>query len=133
MFPLVGALGFQADNKDWLQLVALDAAALHITAFAIEEFIDRVLRCHQDGTNVTAMLHLQKGLQLLRERLLGQDDGTKIGDSTIGVVVKLASAAYFNGDFSSSKQHMEGIRRMVDLRGGLEIFKGKQLLVDMLR
>lgn len=92
-----------------------------------------MLRGRWDGTNVVAMSHFQKGLHLLRERLLGHDDDYKIADSTIGVVTKLATAAHFNGDFTTSKQHLEGIRRMVDLRGGLEVFEANYLLVDMLR
>lgn len=79
------------------------------------------------------MLHFQKGLQLFRERLFGEDDKAKISDSTIGIVLKLATAAPFIGDYQASEQHMEGLRRIVDLRGGLDVFKGKLLLVEMLR
>jgi hypothetical protein len=79
------------------------------------------------------MLHLRKGLRLLRERLLGEDDDKKVSDSTIGIVLKLAVAAHFIGDYQVFKQHMEGLRKMVDLRGGLDVFKGKQVLVEMLR
>jgi hypothetical protein len=132
-FPLLMAIGFQADNREWPYLIRLDAAALHITAFAVEGFIDRILRRQENSINLAAMLHFQKGLRLLRERLLGEDDETKLSDSTIGVVLKLASAAHFIGDYQASKQHMEGLRKMVDLRGGLDVFKGKHLLVEMLR
>lgn len=132
IFPLMMVLGFQADNNEWLYLIGLDAAALHITAFAIEGFMDRVLR-RQENINLAATLHLQKGLELLRERLLGSNDEAKISNCTIAVVLKLASAAHFNGDCQASKQHMEGLRKMVDLRGGLSVFKGKHLLVEMLR
>ncbi|KAJ3454690.1 hypothetical protein MRS44_013290 [Fusarium solani] len=133
IFPLLAAIGFQAENKEWLYLVGKDAAALHITAFAVEIFIDRVLRRWEDGTNPTAILHLHTGLRLLRERLVGEDDEPKISDSTIGVVLKLASAAHFNGDYEASKQHMDGLRKMVDLRGGLDVFNGTRLLLEMLR
>ncbi|WAO82854.1 Hypothetical protein NCS54_00002400 [Fusarium falciforme] len=133
IFPLLAAIGFQAENKEWLYLVGKDAAALHITAFAVEIFIDRVLRRWEDSTNPTAILHLHKGLRLLRERLVGEDDEPKISDSTIGVVLKLASAAHFNGDYEASKQHMDGLRKMVDLRGGLDVFNGTRLLLEMLR
>ncbi|KAJ8097215.1 hypothetical protein POJ06DRAFT_228601 [Lipomyces tetrasporus] len=132
IFPLITGIGFQVDNKG-LYLIGPDAAGLHITAFAMEGFIDRILRHQENSINPAAMLHFQKGLRLLRERLSGEDDETKISDSTIGVVLKLASAAHFNGDYQTSKQHMEGIRKMVDLRGGLDVFKGKHLLVEMLR
>ena len=83
--------------------------------------------------NPVAMLHFKKGLRLLRERLMGEDNEIKISDSTISVVLKLASAALFEGDYQTSKYHMEGLRRMVGLRGGLDVFKGTELLVEMLR
>ncbi|KAF4982774.1 hypothetical protein FZEAL_1675 [Fusarium zealandicum] len=78
-------------------------------------------------------MHLQKGLNLLRTRLSAKDEDSKISNSTIGVVLKLASAAHFNGDLCAAREHMEGLVKMVRLRGGLGVFKGKQLLVDMLR
>lgn len=127
------AIGFQIDNKDWLYPIRSDAAALHINAYAIQEFIDRVLGPRENGTSQAAMMHFQRGLKILRERLLGEDEETKISDSTISVVTKLASSAHFNGDSQASKYHMEGIRKMVDLRGGLDVFKDKKLLVEILR
>jgi hypothetical protein len=133
IFPLVVAIGFQADNTE--PLYTLDAAVLHITAFAVEGFIDRILRGQKSKakTNPTAMLHFQKGLRILRERLLGQDDEIKISNSTISVVLKLASTAHFEGEYQAAKQHMEGLRQMVDLRGGLNAFKGSKLLMEMAR
>jgi len=123
VFPLLMAIGFQADNKEWFYLLGQDATGLHITAFAIEGFIDRVLRRQVNIINPAATQHFQKGLRLLRQRLLGEDDETTPSDSAIGVVLKLASAAHFNGDYQAAKHHMDGLRRMVDMRGGLDIFK----------
>ena len=118
---------------DWVYLLGMDAAGLHITAFAMEAFIDKVLHRQERTTNQAATLHLQKGLTLLRERLLGEDNEVKTSDTTIAVVLKLTSASNFVGDFQASKKHMEGIREMVDLRGGLDVFKGRNTFVEMLR
>lgn len=109
-----------------------DTAALYITTFAMESFVKRVLR-KQPNTSQATIMHFQKGLQLLRERLVRDDNEMKISDSTIAMVAKLASAAHFNGNYQVSKQHMQGLRRMVDLRGGVEVLNGKRLLVGMLR
>lgn len=99
----------------------------------MDGFVDRVLRRQENSRNLVAMLHFQKGLMILRERLLGDNDEAKVSDSTMGVVMKLASVAHFNGDYQASKHHMEGLRQMVDLRGGLGVFRGTQLLVEILR
>lgn len=133
VFPLKAAIGFRADPKESFYPIGVDAAALHITAFAVEGFIARVLRRQENSINPAAMLHFQKGLRLLRQRLLGEDDETKFSDSTISVVLKLASTAHFDGDYHASTRHMEGLRKMVDLRGGLDVFKGNRLLAEMWR
>lgn len=133
IFPLLMAIGFQADNKEWLHILGQDPVALHISVFAVEGFIDKILHCRKNSINEAALLHFQKGLGLLRERILGQDDEVKISDSTIGIVLKLAGAAHFNGDHTALEQHLGGLRKMVDLRGGLDVFKNRLLLVEMLR
>jgi hypothetical protein len=129
----MSAIGFQADNRERLYPLTSDAIALHITAFSVEGFINRVLRHQEDAINPVAMLHFQKGLRLLRARLLGEDGEIKISNSTMDVVLKLASTAHFDGDYKASRQHMEGLRRMVELRGGLSVFKGRRFLTELLR
>lgn len=133
IFPLMAAIGFHTDSKDLLYPCAFDAAFLHITAFAVEGFIDRVLHRQDQGISEAAMLHFHKGLRLLRERLLGEDNEGKVSDPTIGVVLKLASTAHFEGDHLAAKHHLNGLRKMVYLRGGLDVFKGNKLLMEMLR
>lgn len=133
IFPLMAAISFQTSNAGWHVLIGSDVAALHITVFAIECFINRFLRHQENSVTPTARLHFQKGLKLLRERLSGEDDEMKISDSTMAVVAKLASTAHIDGDYQAAKYHMEGLRRMVDLRGGLGTFKDTFLLVEILR
>lgn len=135
IFPLLMDIGFHPTDNAWIYPTGCDAAALHISAFAIQTFIDRVLR-HQpeDMVNAVAILHYQKGLKLIRERLLGDDDEAKISDATICTVLKLASAAQFQGDVETARQHMQGLRKMVDLRGGLDVFQyDPKLLLEIWR
>ena len=133
IYPLVVAIGFPVDTRDFLCAVVSDAAALHVTAFAVQWFFDRILRHRENYCSPASMLNLQKGLKILRERLLVGDEESKTSDSTISVVLKLASAAHFHGDDSTSQQHMEGLRKMVRLRGGLHVFQGNKLFLEMLR
>ncbi|KIW67594.1 hypothetical protein PV04_06832 [Phialophora macrospora] len=133
VFPLMAAIGLWNDNSESLYSMATDAAFLHFTAFAVEGFIQRILRGQEDSINTAASLHFQKGLRLLRKRLLEEDDEKKLSDSTISAVLKLASTSHFDGDCEEARQHMAGLRRMVDLRGGLDIFKGTKLVMEMLR
>src|SRR6186713_1944564 len=104
IFPLMVAIGLQEDRRPWFHPVGMDAITLHVTAFATEVFMDRVLRRKSNTANPGAMLHLQKGLRLLRESLMTGDADTKVSDSTISIVLKLTSAAYFDGDYQASSQ-----------------------------
>jgi hypothetical protein len=133
MFPLIAATGSKLENKEWLPMLCIDAALLHITAFSTEAFIQMVLLRKHDQINDVAALHFQRAVRLLRDRISGQDDDDKLSDSTLSVVSKLVSTAHFMGDSCAAQQHMQGLRRMVDLRGGLDIFKGTHMLVQMVR
>lgn len=133
IFPLLVGIGFQADTSESLYPMVLDSAALHITAFAVEGFIDKILRGKVNDPNPPAILHFQKGLRLLRERLLGEDDDTKISDSTISIVLKLASIALFDRDQQASKTHMDGLHKIVSLRGGMDAIEDPRLLREMVR
>jgi hypothetical protein len=129
----MAAIGLRDHNPESLYPMATDAAFLHISAFAVEGFIQRIFRGQEDSINTAASLHFQKGLRLLRERLLEEDDRKRLSDSTISAVLKLAGTSHFDGDSGEARQHMAGLRRMVDLRGGLDAFKGTKLVMEMLR
>lgn len=111
----------------------LDAIGLHVSVFAVDGFIDKILRQQTDYHSPFARLHFQKGLRMLRERLSGDDIESKTSDATLGAVQKLASVAHFDGDYEISKQHIEGIHQMIDLRGGLQAFETNSLLLEVLR
>lgn len=132
IFPLITAIGFQFDKMEWLHRVAFDNAALNISAFAVEGFIDKILR-RKATTSPVAMKHFQRGLELLRHRIMGDDDEAKVSDGTIAVVVKLASTAHFEGDYAAGRKHMEGLRRMVDLRGGVDALQENWIIVELIR
>ncbi|KAK8076519.1 hypothetical protein PG994_003791 [Apiospora phragmitis] len=136
--PLLASIGFHRESGTAAAApyLAFDAAALHINAYAVESFIDRILRRRrpEEAINPTATLHHQRGLQLLRQKLLGDDEEEKISDATVSVVLKLATAAHFDGDVAASRHHMQGLRKMVDLRGGIHSFNyNPKMRAEMLR
>lgn len=135
IFPLLTRVGLRLGDETWHYPTGRDNMALHINAYAIQSFIDRILN-HNPAhlVNPVAMLHQQKGLVLLRQRLNGDDDEAKVSDDTISVVLKLAGAAQFDGDDEGSKLHMQGLRKMIDIRGGVSVFEGNsKLLVEIWR
>lgn len=61
--------------------------------------------------------HLQKTFSLLNDRLDVQ--GAHDSDSILYVVLMLTMLAAWTGDWSSVSAHMAGLRKIVELRGGL--------------
>ena len=55
MFPLLTEMGFQPEGKVWHYPIARDAAAFHINAFAVQSFIDRVLRRLSEAARTPAV------------------------------------------------------------------------------
>lgn len=94
--------------------------------------MDRIL-CRRESSSLASMLHFGRGVGLLRKRLVESGDEMMVSDTTMGTVLKLASAALVNGDAVAAGRHMVGLRRMVDVRGGLVFFRGKYLMMEMLR
>ena len=45
----------------------------------------------------------------------------------------LAISAQAMGEYGTARQHMDGLHKMVTLRGGLSAFTDKKLLLDILR
>jgi hypothetical protein len=132
-FPLVVVTGFSETDMAWVTPLKFDAAYLHVTVFAAEVFMDRVLGRQYVTTNQDATVHFLKGIQILRERLSLGDENTKLSDSTISVVLILALSALFMGEDETFKHHMVGLRKMVSLRGGIAAFRGNKLLTEMFR
>uniref|UniRef100_A0A8H7K9A6 Uncharacterized protein n=1 Tax=Bionectria ochroleuca TaxID=29856 RepID=A0A8H7K9A6_BIOOC len=131
IFPL-NVVGIRVDQEKRLYPIQGDAAALHISVYAVEDFMNKVLRYNRDSS-YNAMIHYHKGLRILQERLLGDDEEAKIADSTLGAILKLASAAQFCGDIQTAVQHMRGVYRIIDIRGGLKVFDGTEIQFETCR
>ncbi|KIW61931.1 hypothetical protein, variant [Exophiala xenobiotica] len=133
LFPLVMVTGFSNKDMEWLDPLKFDAAYLHVTVFAAEVFMDRVLGRRYPNANQDATVHFLKGVHILRKRLLRGVENTKPSNPTIAVVLTLAVSALFMGEDETFKHHMMGLRRMVNLRGGIAAFQGNKLLTEIFR
>jgi hypothetical protein len=68
--------------------------------------------------STTAQLHLAKALSHLQRSLDDQKEAVEL--STMAVVASLAMAAVIAGDLSTAAKHMDGLHRIIELRGGLQ-------------
>ncbi|MCJ1403245.1 hypothetical protein MMC11_006468 [Xylographa trunciseda] len=88
--------------------------------FLVRAFMDSA--SHDGQISRLAAFHYAQTLQLLQARLNafehGQQDNV-FRDSTIMVISTLADAAELTGDFAAAKNHIEGLLKIVSLRGGV--------------
>ncbi|KAF7168374.1 hypothetical protein CNMCM5623_001457 [Aspergillus felis] len=81
-----------------------------------------------------SIVHHSAALKLLRERLSNEGEQIKFSDSTVLVILCLAMHAHFTDDYDAAKHHMQGLRKIVDLRGGLRRFSyNTKLIMEILK
>ncbi|OOQ84860.1 hypothetical protein PEBR_28578 [Penicillium brasilianum] len=122
MYPLEPCIEFHRKDKVdtfYFDLMTYDATYLHAVAFSCQAFFNKASPRQTAELTRRSVIHHSAALKLLRERLSIQGKQIKYSDSTILVILSLARHAHLTGNFDTAKQHMEGLRRIVDFRGGL--------------
>ncbi|KAI8631890.1 hypothetical protein F5Y19DRAFT_422438 [Xylariaceae sp. FL1651] len=134
MYKIEIYIDFPRKDIQWLEPMLSDAAWLHIMAFSSRAFFDVLQRRSTQLTDHWASPHFASALRLLRERLLGDDQSDAITNSTIQVVIALATHASLQGQYEVAKCHMLGLQRIVELRGGIDAFRSyPKLILTILR
>lgn len=92
-----------------------DPLFLHCMLFSTEAYYDERL-----GRKRSALtdFHFMKAIRLLQERISEPNSPLAIADHTIMTVVILGLTADLFDDQVSVEHHMDGLRKMVVLRGG---------------
>jgi hypothetical protein len=88
---------------------------LHTTLFATQAFHDLAVG---QAYGTVARHHLAKALGHLQKSLDDQQEA--MGLSTMAIVTALAMAAVVAGDLDTAIKHMDGLQKIVELRGGLQ-------------
>jgi hypothetical protein len=137
MYPLESCIQFHRKNKVdtiWFDLMTYDVLYMHAIVFSSQVYSSRAYARENATAARRAVVHHSTTLQLLRERLAAQDEDAKVSDSTIFVVLCLANIAHFINDYESARHHLEGLRKIVDLRGGIYAFGyNTKLTIELLK
>ncbi|KAH6985703.1 hypothetical protein BKA56DRAFT_715144 [Ilyonectria sp. MPI-CAGE-AT-0026] len=120
LYPTGMCLETEPEDSEWVGSLITDPVYLHSMLFSSEAIQDESLG---RGRSVLTQFHLVKTLRLLQERISIPNDPLAISDQTIMTVVTLALAAQIFGDQAGFENHMEGLIRMVNLRGGFGTLK----------
>ncbi|KAK4060766.1 uncharacterized protein Triagg1_10609 [Trichoderma aggressivum f. europaeum] len=137
IYPLEKCINFdKKDNYDrmWFELMTQDAAYLHTVLFASQTYFMHTSDEKSPGAAKIIIMHHSRALQLLRERLAAKHEEAKISDPTILVVLALAGHAHMINDYETANKHIDGLRRIVHLRGGLSTFSyHPKLSIELLK
>lgn len=141
LFPLESCINFGVKDMAWMEALTVDAAYLHAMVFSAQGYFDmlvgRIASC-RPGSTRAADPQVVKTLGLLRERLemSGQhaERMIKTSFSTATVVMCLAHHAHVLGEHQAARHHMQGLRKIVDLNGGLwGLRDNTKLLIEIFR
>lgn len=98
----------------WFHYLVEDVACLHTIVFLSSIANDRIRGL---PNSIISQTHLSKTLSLLSDRL--SIGNRAVTDQTIVIVVLLAIAAIIFGDARAARTHVEGFRKMIEVRGGV--------------
>ncbi|CAI7586459.1 unnamed protein product [Penicillium pancosmium] len=137
MYPLADHIDFHKNDKVdtlWFDLLTYDVAYLHSVVFLCQSYSSLVSGIQAPASAYRGMVHYSEALRLLRERISGQSKERETWNSTILVVLYLATHAHLVGDISSAKHHLQGLRKMTDLKGGIYAFGyNPKLIIELMK
>ncbi|KAL3489224.1 hypothetical protein BJX62DRAFT_209763 [Aspergillus germanicus] len=99
----------------WIRGAITDPALFHATLYAGASHFD--LSRGERQSSIT-LYHQAEAIRLINERL--SDPESAVDDRTLIAVTPLALFADLNGDRAAADIHREGLRKLVQLRGGLD-------------
>lgn len=137
MYPLERYIVFHKKTQvdtSWIELLTSDAAYMHAALFTSQAYSYHVSRRRTALVASRAMFHHSSALRLLRERISILENQGTVADSTVLVVLYLALHAHFMLDYNTAKHHLLGLKRIVDLRGGLDAFNyNLKMIIELLK
>lgn len=132
MFALEPCIAFDRKNKakKWFEPLLFDQAYLHAMSFSVLAYFDLVGGRRPDPSIQGVSEHYCKAVQLLRQRISEENGESKLSDQTVAVILTFAGHSFMMGEYEAAKQHLEGLFRVISLRGGTSTFKHnpKQLI-----
>lgn len=137
LFPLESCIdSAEPTRASWVETLCNDAAYLNATIFSVQVYFDLIAGHDLEPVSPLTPTYtsFSKTLRLLRERLEDHDEQIKLSDNTVMVVLILACHAHRLGQYSIARNHMLGLRKLVDMRGGIALFKTKtKLMIEIFR
>ena len=126
MYPIARYSSSDAGEGYWFHWTQVDLAYLHSILFTTSFFYDSLEGQNSERTKY----HSYRTISELNKQLA--DSTTALSDSTTTVVMAMALVAGCFGDIESSHIHLAGLKRIIDLRGGMASYINRPLLQSKL-
>ncbi|KAL4785207.1 hypothetical protein BJX76DRAFT_189589 [Aspergillus varians] len=113
---LVGALENPDSMKSiWVRYFFIDEAYFHCS-------VATSILCSKNlvGESTQGMYHIARTYRIIQERLMSREEATS--DMTIAILVAMSQYERLQGQYERGYVHVQGLRRMVELRGGVKRF-----------
>ncbi|KAI1332848.1 hypothetical protein F5Y16DRAFT_356737 [Xylariaceae sp. FL0255] len=134
LFALEPCMFFDRRAEHWVAPLATDPAYLHVSVFSALYFYGVLVSQNTSIPTQLSWYHYKKALSLLHERLQHDDDRIRLSNSTLNTILTFVGHAFTAGDLVSAKNHLEGMRRVIDLKGGWSTLEGNEkLITEILR
>ncbi|KAL4754724.1 hypothetical protein BDW72DRAFT_117553 [Aspergillus terricola var. indicus] len=102
----------------WVRYLFLDEAYFHCS-------VATSILCSKSLVRETAqgMYHIARTYRIVQERLMSEEEATS--DMTIAVLVVMSQYERLQSQYARGYVHVRGLRRMIELRGGIKQFDSK--------
>ncbi|KAK7722860.1 hypothetical protein SLS63_009134 [Diaporthe eres] len=121
MYPIARYAFSDAADAYWFHWTQVDLAYLHSVLFTTSFFYDTLAGHKSESTKY----HSYRTIRELNKQLA--DSETALSDTTTTVVMAMALIAACFGDLESAHIHVTGLKRIIDLRGGITAYRNRRL------
>lgn len=118
VYPVARCCNINVANTSFFQWLLEDPAYLHVTLYTVSIFFD--ILAGRIPARATSY-HLYRTVKALKGRVGNTKEA--LTDATAAVVMSLAIVAEGFGDVPAATTHFRGLRRIVEMRGGIDAFK----------
>ncbi|KIW21664.1 hypothetical protein PV08_02244 [Exophiala spinifera] len=120
VYPYEVCLRVHPVQRGWFAYMISDICCIHSMMFSVRAFVDNISSLEQ--ISKAAAFHYDQTLRHLQARINVFEHTAwdpALSDCTIMVILNLAQAAEITGDLEAARNHVNGLLRIVSLRGGL--------------
>ncbi|RYP84522.1 hypothetical protein DL769_001181 [Monosporascus sp. CRB-8-3] len=124
LYPTQLGISLDKAKSTWMPMMFADEATVPCSIALMQACNELFLG--EGESSPKALYHLSQTFAQVRKRLQSPD---ALSDSTISTVLSLITLEQIRKDQPGAKIHIEGLRRMVELRGGLDKLEGNPPLL----